>query len=632
MRFRPFCLSVLLLALAPIPLCAQWSGRMDFKAGLGGQMGNKELDVGMLGHVLTQGDVSLRYQTDKFSWNTVVGGKWEPRSSDNSRLNIRLDQPDAMDLELVYKTVKTRPLEASVRSTVDWKPSGKASYSAWVSYKYKNDKARNVSNSLSGILNVADLDEEQAQKYHTNPREFVEGLRLSDLGSYLASCYYELPRMDEHALGTGGTAAWQLGAQSLLQGTFSLTTTSNQKYTVWSVYKTSEGSSGKVDPADALHRGEAWMYRITPSSNELDFKADIHLRQTVREDSVRFRWTPGVRVFCKHSLDHNSGATLVDIDDQGTYIWKDSLRLRENFDFLALNTAPFLAAEYRGKNFELQADYSAQFYFCRLNDDTHRQPLGLISVTPAGNAHFTWKITDVHKLGVTHGVGAVFPDYLQICWYDRTGGYADQLFRGNAELESTVHSRYGLVYELKYKHFRYRMNNTVTRTINEMEQTWTNEEIEGRLYKVFYWVNSADSWAFGTAHRFGWEGKWLKAGIGVEYNQSRRTAKSNGAVKDASDWRLTGDADADLGKGWSAGVRVKYQSRVATFFTRFNEYWELNTHIQKQFKNITLYFDGRDLLDYARKTIQESADQKEYWVDVVRNNRRLFLVGIQWAF
>lgn len=109
---------------------------------------------------------------------------------------------------------------------------------------------------------------------------------------------------------------------------------------------------------------------------------------------------------------------------------------------------------------------------------------------------------------------------------------------GSADLAASLHSRYGMTYEMKLKRFRYRMSNAVTRRIREIDQTWTNEEIEGRLYKVFHWVNAADSWSFGTAHRVGYEGKSFKAGVGVEYNQSRRTARTDGARKDASDRRL----------------------------------------------------------------------------------------------
>ena len=629
MKMRPLILSLLLLNLVSLPLRAQWSGSADLSAGVGGMMGNRDLDVGLLGYVVTNGKATFRYQAEKFTWSTSVNGKWENKSSDNSRVNFRMEEPGEMGLEAVYKTVKTRPLQIGIRSEFGWMPSSGRNYSVWVSYKYQYDRGRNVSNSLTGTMPVTG---EQRKHYYENPRELVEGLTLDQMDSHVASCYYETPRLNEQLFGTGARGDWQLGDKSLLQGSLSLSTANSRKHTTWSVFKTSDAFFGDIDAENAFRQGDARMYRITPNSIDLDFSADVHLRQTVRNDSVKFHWTPGIRVSGNHSLDYNSGATLSDIEPDGTYQWKDSLRLKENFDFLSIIPAPFIALEYDSKKLHIQADYSLQFWLIRLNDDSRKQPPGFSGAYPNGSASLTWKISDVHKLGVTHNVGVDYPNYLQMCWYDRTGGYVDQLFRGNADLAAALWSRYGITYELAYKRVRYRMSNAVTRRINEIDQTWTNEEIEERLYKVFHWVNAADSWSFGTAHRLGWEGKWLKAGVGVEYNQSRRTAKEGGAVKDASDWRLTADADAYLGKGWTVGADTKYKSSVATFFTRFDELWELDAHIQKKFKKITLYFDGRDLLDNARRTTFESADGEECWMDVARGNRRMFLLGIRWNF
>ena len=91
----------LMLLSAALPLKAQWSGRANFSTGLGGMMGREDLGIGFLGHVVTQGDVSLLYKTDKFSWNTTVGGSWESKSSDNSRLNMNLPQPDELGMTTV---------------------------------------------------------------------------------------------------------------------------------------------------------------------------------------------------------------------------------------------------------------------------------------------------------------------------------------------------------------------------------------------------------------------------------------------------------------------------------------------------------------------------------------------------
>ena len=625
-------IALLLLSLAAFPLRAQWSGHVDLSAGLGGMNGDEKTGIGYLGHVLAQGNAGIRYQSEKFTMTTAVNGLWEPKSGDNSRLNLDLGQQDQVGLELVYKTVKTRPLKLGVRSDFGWKPSRERNYSAWISYQYQNDRARNVSNSLSGTLNLAGMDKEELNHYYESPSYILDLFNRNGMDTQQASCYYETPRVDEHQVAAGGHAAWQLNAKSLLEGTFSLSTTGSKNNTLWSVFKTNEAIPEGYDEDAAFREGKASMYRITPSTIDLDFATDIHLRRTVRDDAVRFNWTPGLRFTGNHSLDQNSGATLSGVAPDGSYQWRDSLRLRESFDFLFLNAAPFVAMEYRGKKIEIHADYSIQFYFRRLNDEEHQQPLMMLPPSPVGNARLDWKISDVHKLGVTHEVGVDYPDFLEICWYDRSGGYIDQLFRGNVDLVSTLHSRYGIVYELQYKRFRYRTDNFITRRINEIDQTWSNEEIEGRLYKVFSWVNSDDSWAFGTAHRFGWEGKVLKAGVGFELNQTRRTAKKDKTVKNASDWRLTADAEALLGKGWSLGANAKYQSKVATFFTSFNEYWELNTHIQKKFRNITLYLDGRDLLDNARQSSFRSEDGKELWVDVARENRRLLLLGVKWNF
>ena len=628
MRLRPLVLVIMLLTAA-LPLRAQWSGRAYFSTGIGGMMGREDLDIGFLGHVVTQGDVSLLYKTDKFSWNTTVGGSWEAKSSDNSRLNMNLPQPDELGLEVVYKTVKTRPMQISIRSDFGWTPSASSNYSAWISYRYRNDAARNVSNSLSGTMPVS---EAQIRHYHATPRDLIDELRLDGMDSFLASCYYETPRLNEHAASAGARGQWILDSRNTIQSSVSLATTDSRKHTVWSVFKTADSAASDIDAEDAFRRGDAWMYRITPSSFDMDFSADCSLRHIVRKDSVQLSWSPGVRLYGNHSLDYNSGATLSDIAPDGSYSWRDSLRLRENFNFLAINAAPFVAADYHYKNLDIHADYALQFYLCRLNDDSRRQPLKLQSISPAGGSSFTWKISNVHRLGVTHNVGADYPDYLKICWYDRTGGYIDQLFRGNEDLKSTLWSSYGMTYELRHKHFLYRTTNALTRRINEIDQTWTNEEIEGRLYKVFHWVNSADSWSFGTTHRVGWAGKWLTANAGVGYNQSRRTSTADGSVRNSSDWNLSADATANLGKGWQIGADALYQSSVATFFTKFNEYWVLNARVQKQFKKVLLWFDARDLLDHARQTTFESADSQELWVDVARDNRRLFRLGVQWSF
>ena len=71
---------------------------------------------------------------------------------------------------------------------------------------------------------------------------------------------------------------------------------------------------------------------------------------------------------------------------------------------------------------------------------------------------------------------------------------------------------------------------------------------------------------------------------------------------------------------------------MATFFTLFKEYCELNARVQKDFKKFTLYLQAKDLLDQPRETSFESEEQQEFWVEQVRSNRRFFVLGVKWKF
>ena len=99
-----------------------------------------------------------------------------------------------------------------------------------------------------------------------------------------------------------------------------------------------------------------------------------------------------------------------------------------------------------------------------------------------------------------------------------------------------------------------------------------------------------------------------------------------------SDWRLWADATLTLPKNWKVSADMNYRSNVATFFTIFKQYCELNARVQKEFKRFTLYLEGRDLLDTPSETSFESEETQEFWIEEVRNNRRFFILGAKWKF
>lgn len=587
------CLAFL---LGGAPLRAQWSGSMDLSGGIGGMEGNIVNDYVPMFHGLANGEFKLNYDTEKFSWKTTVKGKWEPKTTDNARLQYKNEQ-----VSIVYKAATTKPLTTSIKSDFLWTPSQERNYSTWILYQYKNDRASNHTLNFDG-------DVEELEKF---------------------AYYYEIPFMDEHKVESGFKSYRSFNSdRNVLQSSATVQVVHSNKTNTWTVFKAKDEGGGNENL-----QSDYWKYRITPTSTDINLDGDIHLQNTVLDGATQLKINPGLRLSTKQALDYNSGANMVASPDSGDEgFWVDSASLRENFDFLSVRAEPFLAADFKWENIEAHADYSSQVYGRRLNDDTHQQPLKIKGVYPVGNANVKWNISPIHSLNLTNKITVAHPDYIKVCWYDRTAGYMDQLYRGNEQLLSPQTWHYGLEYELKLNRFVSNSSLSYTFVDDEIDQTWTNEEIGGREYKVFHWLNSADSRSFGFSQKLGWTGDIVKANVEVTYNQSHRTAKSDGAIKNSFDWRLKADISANLGKGWSIGADARYQSKVATFFTLFDQYCVLNAFVKKDFDRLTVYLEGRDLLDHEMETTFESEDSKEFWIEEVRDNRRIIVLGVNWKF
>ena len=126
-----------------------------------------------------------------------------------------------------------------------------------------------------------------------------------------------------------------------------------------------------------------------------------------------------------------------------------------------------------------------------------------------------------------------------------SGGYMEQLYRGSESLRSTKSRLYRTQYTFRYKRFLASASASFTFRRDEIEQTWFNEVIDNRTYKVFSWLNGADSHIFGGALRLGWLGKVMTANLSVESNHTTRTLRETGEVKQSDDWRLTAEERAD---------------------------------------------------------------------------------------
>lgn len=594
------CLAVLLLAA---PLHAQWFGALDVAGGIGAIEGNGITDDGQaMIHGLAKGEFRVGHKSDKFVWTSTIKGKWEPKTTDNARLSMKKE-----NLAGVQKAASTRPLTISVKQDFLIKPTQDMNFDAWILYQYDHDKATNHSINLSGT-----------------------GETLGDL-----SYYYEVPQKNDHKIETGFTSRTNFdGGRKILQTGIKFKAVNSDKYNTWMAFKTKDDGKGKSTQINIYDvKGYAWMYRITPNSTDFNLDADANFRMKLVDSDISLDIIPGARFSLQNSLDKNSGATRIHYtEDEVEEQWKDSTALRETFNFLSLKAESFLGVDFKWNQIEAHADIATQIYGRRLNNETLRQPFRIKGVYPTGKANVKWTISPHHSLTLKNEMTVKHPEYIKICWYDRTAGYLDQLYRGNEDLRSPQTMIYGLDYQFTYNRFMAKTGISFKHILDEIDQTWFNAEIDGRPYKIFRWLNSADSRSLGLSQKVGWHGKVINANAEITYNQSRRVAKNTGTAKDSFDWCFKGDITALLGKGWSIGTDFKYQSKVKTFFTIFDQYCALNARVTKEFEKVTLYLEGKDLLDQPMQTSFESEELQEYWIEVIRHNRRMIILGVKWNF
>ena len=612
MRFIRLSIVLLLALLAAPVLRAQWSGSVNVTGGFGavkslrGEIFEEEGLPKFIYHELGQSTLRVNYNAPNFQWTSLLEGKVENKSTDNyhitfSALDKKLDSDDLdidnIDMNAIVKMNEELPVSAQYRSDIMWRPAPGHRLSFWARYNLKYHTSSNLT-------------------YRAGSKSLKESLSQ------------EAPVTWDHTAATGFRTTHELGLPyHILTTEFSFDMNGKKQETVYTTlgYQPGEGEEEDV-----------WLscYKITPHSRISTFKGILHYRDSLLTGRpARLMVNPGLRFTGIKSLHDNSGATLdVEQTTAEDLVWRDSTQIREWFHFASLDFQPYLVADLSWKKFRVHVDYALSFYGRRLTDSTHTQQYKWQEPQPVGNGRIEWKINPHHRLTLSNELSLKHPTYLQVCWFDRSGGYIEQLYRGSEALRSTRTLKNTLSYDFTYKRFVASSGFSYLRRLDEIEQTWFKEEIDNRKYKVFTWLNGADSRTFSISPKLGWRGKMITANMGVEYNHTIRTWRDSDKVKKSNDWRYTADITGRLPKGWTLSTDIKYQSAVATFFALFKQYCVLNTKAQKEFKHFILSLEARDLLDMPVEAEYISEDQKEAWTEKTLHNRRLVLLGFSWKF
>lgn len=590
-RLRLFWVLVMLL-VSSAGARAQWTGNVDAAGGFGLMKGMRTMteNGSPLYHYLGKGAADITYKDSLVTWKTILSGSYESVNKDQLQGESHYFDED-VTVDALLTLSEEQPLTTRFRSEAIWqRPSGRM-FSAWIQYQLDHNYAYNVNTQFDQTLNM--------------------------------SIYADEATSFNHDAGTGLTFSRPLGSsRRILAGSLSYGLVVSDKTTEYYAVKYSDPDNIWAD-----------VFRLTPHSSTNRAKGILHYRDSVLTGNTKLILDPGLRVTANASVHKNSGATASGaLSEHDDYIWRDSTAIREHFHFLSMDIQPYLALDLSGSKIRLHTDYALMLYSRQLTDESHKQGLQIQRPYAVGNGYFTWEMGTGHKLTLTNALTVRHPSYLQVCWYDRSAGYIDRLYRGNPDLKSNVVRGYGLNYTFRHKRFLVSSAVTFIRSRNEIVQTWFHEVIDGREYHIFTWINGADSRIWGFEQKLGWNGKILTAGLDAAYNHGQQKLTDTDEAVHADDWSLSGNISANLGKGWTVSADAKYQSEVASFFAMFSDYCRVNAKVAKAFKKWTIYLEGRDLADTPHIVRVESADGTLVNVERSYRNRRLIVLGCKWNF
>jgi len=328
----------------------------------------------------------------------------------------------------------------------------------------------------------------------------------------------------------------------------------------------------------------------------------------------------------KVDRDGFSGATLVNEE------WRDSLRIREDFDYLSVTVDPVIHATYKAGRLMMEVRTVPEYYNFRLQDASHHDKMGTGKFSLIGFVKMSWDATDRYRITLGASRSIKRPDYLQMCWYQRPGTHVNELIQGNVNLRPSLENKLVLQQSFRHKRFSSNLELGYLYKSRSIEKTYNNQEIDGVKYRVYTWINSGFSGTSNAKLDVKWSGIRFKADAGCNFNYF---CGYNAAMKEtrSSDFSLKANASYFWGKGWTTLLRSRYQSKIIRSYTSTTGYVGLDVRVSKVIgSHWNVFIEGNDLLDRDITTQTLSQDMKEGRAEVRTLNRRVVRLGASMKF
>lgn len=151
-------------------------------------------------------------------------------------------------------------------------------------------------------------------------------------------------------------------------------------------------------------------------------------------------------------------------------------------------------------------------------------------------------------------------------------------------------------------------------------------------YRVFTWINTDFTRSLTQRLQVSWMGRIITANMLANYQHSWMKNPNSDDLTQAHNWEVRGDITVRPLEGWSVSTNGFYRSTISSLYNKAQDLYSVSARLTKEFKRLTVYLEGQDLLDHKVTTETSSEDMSQLMVQTTSMNRRLFLLGLTWTF
>ena len=568
-----------------------------------------------LRHYAGSGKLWLESKTKNCDWRVTLNGSYKDQESESQTIDLKYTDAGDVTAKTIISLTHRKPLNINTRFDLNWRQPDKSAYKLWAQYGYL--KTDNTYFFFSVQQSSQDLNEGD-----------VRG---------------EVKEERSHHVSVGYSGTTMLNASGwVLKSAAEVELTKKQVENDWGVFLVDV-----TNPEDATCK-TIREWRLHPHYTDWRMNASLLTADTLLKTSAsRLMLGGGLRFMAESekylhggevATEFNGASTKVDCLDQHATGFRYFIE-------------PFFTGEWKKGKWLLSAEYGIRLYHTNTTDNRGtavtiynlmdpEHPLSNNSIshfTPllTGEAKLTRQLSKRHSLTLENKVGSRLPNHQQsVLGFVQSVEY-NKVILGNPNIKPEVSSLCALSHTYSDGHFSATTSASAEWTHNQMSIYLYGCTIDGWNENAQIALNVADVATYTLRERLAWNSKWLTAQAeiwGCLAHHQGTGAIFDGTELDDSSWGWKLGAKVKLGHGWQVNTDFQYKGGYKTVAMDMSRSWQMsNIAVEKQFKHITLYLNGRNLIDPALQMSINDTEGKTIYNFNSRMNNRMVMIGCRWS-